>query len=103
MALSRPSAPTHALRSETHFSFLLGSNKKLKRPQLGVRGGGFSLQTFLTSASACSRELVDVLAHLGDVFARRLYVDDEAFSVGCADNPPIRERRIDEGEHKKNR
>ena len=63
------------------------------------------MQTFLTSASACSRELVDVLAHLGNVFviARRLYVDDEAFSIGCADNPPIRERRIDEGEHKKNR
>ena len=94
MALSRPSAPTHALRSETHFSSLLGSNKNLKRPHLGVRGGGFSLQTFLTSAS---------LAHLGNVFARRLYVDDEAFSIGCADNPPIRERRIDEGEHKKNR
>ena len=41
----------------------------------------------------------DVVAHLGNVLviARRLYVDDEAFSIGSADNPPIRENRIDEG------
>ena len=46
-----------ALRSKRHFNSLLASNRKLKRPHLGVRGGGFSLQNFLTSASACSREL----------------------------------------------
>ena len=48
--------------------------------------------------------LVDVLAHLGNVLiiARRLYVDDKAPVIGCADDPPIRERRIDEGKQKKN-
>ena len=48
--------------------------------------------------------LVDVLAHLGNVLiiARRLYVDDKALVIGCADDPPIRESRIDEGKQKKN-
>jgi hypothetical protein len=34
----------------------------------------------------------------GLVIARRLYVGDEALLVGCANNPPIRESLIGEGE-----
>jgi hypothetical protein len=44
--------------------------------------------------------LVDVLADLRNITARRLDVDDEALPIGCANNPPIREGRIGEGEQK---
>ena len=73
---------------------------------LGVSGGRrrlFFANLFDVSFGllAC---LVDVLAHLGNVLiiARRLYVDDKALVIGCADDPPIRESRIDEGKQKKN-
>lgn len=44
--------------------------------------------------------LVDVLADLRNIIARRLDVDDEALPIGCANNPPIRKGRISEGEQK---
>ena len=44
--------------------------------------------------------LVDVLADLRNIIARRLDVDDEALPIGCANNPPVRKGRISEGEQK---
>ena len=45
------------------------------------------------------RCLIGVFADLGDglVLSRRLYVDDDALPVGCANNPPICESRIGNG------
>lgn len=44
--------------------------------------------------------LVDVLANLRNIIARRLHVDDEAFPISCANNPPICNGRIGAGEQK---
>jgi hypothetical protein len=44
--------------------------------------------------------LVDVFADLSNIIARRFDVDDEALSIGCANDPPIRDGRISEGEQK---
>ena len=44
--------------------------------------------------------LVDVLADLRNIIARRLDIDDEALPISCANNPPIRKGRICEGEQK---
>lgn len=44
--------------------------------------------------------LVDVLANLRNIIARRLDIDDEALPISCANNPPIRNGRISEGEQK---
>src|SRR6476620_10679001 len=45
------------------------------------------------------RCLIVVFADLGDglVLSRRLYVDDDALPVGCANDPPICESRIGNG------
>src|SRR6478735_536478 len=48
------------------------------------------------------RCLIVVFADLGDglVLSRRLYVDDDALPVGCANDPPICESRIGNGDEK---
>jgi hypothetical protein len=45
--------------------------------------------------------LVDILADLRNIIARRFEVDDEALPIGCPNNPPIRQSWIGEGEQKK--
>ena len=44
--------------------------------------------------------LVDVLADLRNIIARRLDVDDKALPIGCPNNPPTRKSRISGGEQK---
>jgi len=45
---------------------------------------------------------VNLLTNLGDVFVltRRLYVNDETLLIGCANDPPICESRIGNGDEK---
>jgi len=44
--------------------------------------------------------LVDILADLRNIIARRFDVDDEALPIGCPNNPPTRQSWISEGEQK---
>jgi hypothetical protein len=44
--------------------------------------------------------LIDIFPHFCNIIARRLDVDDEALPIGCANNPPIRNGRICEGQQK---